>query len=110
MNPLSIQSHLNSLSGVGQLGRPELNLTQPPAGLGGVQGPNFGEVLAQEIGKVNERMVQADQAVSDLAMGKSEDVHGTIVAVQKAELEFKMLLEVRQKVLDAYQEVMRMQA
>jgi flagellar hook-basal body complex protein FliE len=98
MNPLSIQSHLNSLSGVGQLGRPELNLTQPPAGLGGVQGPNFGEVLAQEIGKVNERMVQADQAVSDLAMGKSEDVHG------------KMLLEVRQKVLDAYQEVMRMQA
>lgn len=111
INPLSLQGHLNSISGMGQLHSAELPIPRPAAEAAAAPGaPSFGDMLAGELGKLNETMLLSDQAVSDLATGQSQDVHGTIISVQKADLEFKMFLEVRQKVLDAYQEVMRMQA
>lgn len=104
MNNFPIQNHLRSLSGYGQLGAtPEIN---PAAD----SGPSFKDVLSESIAKVNTQMVDSDQAVEDLAMGRSGDVHQTLIGLQKADISFKMLLEVRSKVLKEYEDVMRMQA
>ena len=51
----------------------------------------------------------ANQSVQNFLSGDGEDLHSTVLAVQRANLEFDMLMQVRNKVVSAYQEVMRMQ-
>ena len=51
----------------------------------------------------------ANQSVQNFLSGDGEDLHSTVLAVQRADLEFDMLMQVRNKVVSAYQEVMRMQ-
>ncbi len=76
----------------------------------GAKKPEFESLAAQQIDKLNTEMLAADKAVSDLASGKSENIHGALIEMQKANLSFKMLVEVRNKALSAYEELMRMQA
>jgi flagellar hook-basal body complex protein FliE len=113
MDNLTIESHLRSLSGAGQLGQaPEIPIPQPP-GLDEtreVSEKSFKDMLAESIGKVNDLMNESDQAMQDLSAGRSADIHHTLIALQKADISFRMVLEVRNKVMNAYQEVMRMQA
>lgn len=114
MDNLSIQNHLRSLTNYGQLGgTAEITPLGPPLRPGQAEeagGPSFKDVLTESIGKVNNLMNESDQAIEDLAAGKSGNVHGTLIALQKADISFRMLLETRSKVMSAYQEVMRMQA
>lgn len=111
MNNLSIQNHLRNLSGVGQLGAtPEIRPVSAPGQTEAAQGPSFGKMLSESIEKVNGLMNESDQSIEDLATGKSANVHHTMIALQKADISFRMLLEVRSKVMKAYEEVMRMQA
>lgn len=68
-------------------------------------GPGFKEMLQQQIERVNELQGDANRAIEDLATGRRDDVEGVIMATQKADIAFKMLLQVRNKVMDAYDEV-----
>jgi flagellar hook-basal body complex protein FliE len=72
-------------------------------------GPNFGEVLKDAISTVNELQKQSDQEIQKLMTGESQDLHATLIAVQKADLSFQMMMQVRNKIIQAYQEIMRMQ-
>jgi len=67
--------------------------------------PSFSETLQQQIDQVNELQKDAKEAVEDLAAGRRDDVEGVILATQKADVAFRMLLQVRNKVMDAYDEV-----
>jgi len=69
----------------------------------------FGELLGKQIAQVNEKQLQAEQAVMDFATGKEQNVHRVIIAETEAELSFKMLAQVRNQLVDAYKEIMRMQ-
>jgi flagellar hook-basal body complex protein FliE len=69
----------------------------------------FGDMLQESIGKVNAMQVDADTAMQKLASGESKNLHETLLAVEKAEIAFKAMNQVRSKVLDAYKEIMRMQ-
>jgi flagellar hook-basal body complex protein FliE len=69
----------------------------------------FGEFLQDSIGKVNAMQNDADTAMQKLASGESKDLHETLLAVEKAEIAFKAMNQVRSKVIDAYKEIMRMQ-
>lgn len=69
----------------------------------------FGDFLAQSIGNVNEMQKSADVAVQELASGKSQNLHETLLAVEKADIAFKTMNQIRTKVIDAYKEIMRMQ-
>ena len=51
----------------------------------------------------------ANQAVLDLAMGRADDLHTVALAASKADISFRKILEVRNRMLEAYQEIMRMQ-
>ncbi len=51
----------------------------------------------------------ADQAVRDLAMGQTDNLHSVLLECAKADLSFRMVLEIRNRLTDAFQEIMRMQ-
>ncbi|MBF0312322.1 MAG: flagellar hook-basal body complex protein FliE [Oligoflexia bacterium] len=69
----------------------------------------FGRMLAESLSRVNELQQDANVAIEKLAVGESENLHETMLIVEQAEIAFKMMNQIRQKVLDAYKEVMRMQ-
>lgn len=69
----------------------------------------FKNVLQGAIDQVEQSRSDANQSVQNFLTGDGEDLHSTVLAVQRADLEFDMLMQVRNKVVSAYQEVMRMQ-
>lgn len=84
---------------------------QPPAGPGGpggagrADGPSFQQMLKRELDEVNQLQRDAEQAVNELSTGQRDDIEGVILATQKADTAFRMLLQVRNKMMDAYDEV-----
>ena len=72
-------------------------------------GSEFHSVLESAIGTVEDASNNAKQSVQNFLSGDGDDLHSTVLAVQRAGLEFDMLMGVRNKVVSAYQEIMRMQ-
>ena len=72
-------------------------------------GSEFHSMLESAIGTVENARDHANQSVQNFLSGDGEDLHSTVLAVQRADLEFDMLMQVRNKVVSAYQEIMRMQ-
>lgn len=74
-----------------------------------LQGKSFGEVLHDVLNNVNTLQKDAEQASLDLAAGRVDDVAQVAIATEKASIALQLTIQVRNKVLDAYQEIMRMQ-
>jgi flagellar hook-basal body complex protein FliE len=72
-------------------------------------GETFSQTLAESLGKVNDLQTDADTAIEGLVSGKSQNIHETMLAVGKADIAFRMTMQVRNKIVEAYQEVLRMQ-
>jgi flagellar hook-basal body complex protein FliE len=53
-------------------------------------------------------MVNADQAIDDLATGRNQDIHNTMISMQKAEISFELVMQIRNKLISAYDEIRRM--
>jgi len=68
----------------------------------------FSEFVKQSLADVNRQMLSADQAVDDLATGRNPDIHGTMIAMQKAEISFELVMQIRNKLVSAYDEIRRM--
>ena len=68
---------------------------------------SFGDVIERAVRHVNNAGIQADQSVKELLRGNA-GIHETMIALQKADIPFRLLLQVRNKVMDAYREIMRM--
>jgi len=69
----------------------------------------FHSVLENAIGQVEKSQAQANQTVNNFLTGGNEELHSVALASQRASLEFELFMQVRNKVVSAYQEVMRMQ-
>jgi flagellar hook-basal body complex protein FliE len=88
---------------------------RPPASIPAVtplapqSGKGFGSVLADAIGRVEQFQHNADTSIGKFLSGEDEEVHKVALATQQASLAFDLFLQVRNKVVSAYQEVMRMQ-
>ena len=80
-------------------------------GVGGAQesGKTFGEFLQDSLTKVNSLQQDANVAMEKLASGESQNLHETLLAVEKADIAFRTMNQVRTKVIDAYREIMKMQ-
>jgi flagellar hook-basal body complex protein FliE len=85
----------------GSLGGPS-QLAPRPAETGG---PSFKDVLMDSLKDVNKLQQEATTAIEDLNTGKRNDVEGVMLATQKADMAFKMLLSVRNKVQAAVEEI-----
>jgi flagellar hook-basal body complex protein FliE len=72
-------------------------------------GADFRQMLDGYLDQVNQLQSQADRAVADLAAGKTDNLHQVVAAVSEADLSFRLMMEIRNKLLDAYNEIMRMQ-
>lgn len=70
---------------------------------------DFSELLKNAIKDVNDAQLQADEAVKKVLSGETKDIHETMIALQKADVSLKLMLEVRNKLIEAYQEIMRTQ-
>lgn len=70
---------------------------------------NFADTLKDYVGKVDQEQAQAGSAIRDLVSGKSQDILPVVTAVAKADMSFKLLLGVRNKVIEAYKQTMNMQ-
>ena len=70
---------------------------------------SFGDMLTQSLAEVNGLQQEADKSIQRLVSGESKNLHETMLKVEKAQIAFKSMNQVRQKVIDAYKEVMRMQ-
>ena len=85
----------------------------PPAPTGtpatGTGEPGFGDVLRSAIDQVEDLHTNADQQVSSLLQGDRSDVHNVMIAVEKADVAFQLMMQVRNKIVNAYQEIEKMQ-
>lgn len=70
---------------------------------------NFASYLKQSIENVNELQLQSDVMTEKLARGENVDLHQVMISAQKASVSLQATMEIRNKVIEAYQEVMRMQ-
>ncbi|AFM01808.1 flagellar hook-basal body complex protein FliE [Desulfitobacterium dehalogenans ATCC 51507] len=105
VNPLMMNQTMHSIqenNPVGDKG------SQVPAGAGKV-GADFRQFLQEALHKVDNLQKEADVASLGLATGQIQDLHTAVLAIEKAGLSLSLTVEVRNRALDAYHEVMRMQ-
>jgi flagellar hook-basal body complex protein FliE len=74
-----------------------------------LEGRGFMDVLKDSMEKVNEHQAQADTAIKEMVSGRNKNIHETLLAIERADSSMKLMMQVRNKVLDAYREIMRMQ-
>lgn len=91
---------------------PRLTPIAPLAGAGTAEpasGAGFAEQLARALDQVNRLQLDADRQAELLATGELKDLHSVVLAAQKAELALQLTIQLRNKALEAYQEIIRMQ-
>lgn len=79
---------------------PSVQETRPAEG--------FGASLREALGNVNRLQAEADRAAENFSLGRTQDVASTLITIEKANLGFQLALQVRNKLLEAYQEILRM--
>lgn len=86
-----------------QMGGPSAQRSAQP--VSGPGGESFKDLLMQNLQKVNSLQNDANKAVEDLHSGKRDDLETVLMATQKADTAFRMLQQVRNKLMDAYSEL-----
>lgn len=72
--------------------------------------PSFGELLEEAIASVDRLQREGEAAQAAFARGEEADLHDVLLKVEEAEIAFKTMMEIRNKLVDAYREIMRMGA
>ncbi|MGC2129088.1 MAG: flagellar hook-basal body complex protein FliE [Candidatus Aquilonibacter sp.] len=78
-------------------------------GVAGAGGVSFKDTLSGMLTRVNDQMTDAEQKSTDYALGKSNDLEGTVKSVEEAGLAMQMTMSVRNKLMSAYTEISQMQ-
>src|SRR6266481_4844710 len=92
---------ISSIGAATPISAPQLDPSKKAAG--------FSAVFQDAMGKVGEFNDAASKSVENFLSGEGDDLHKTIMTTQRADLAMELFLQVRNKVVQAYQEVMRMQ-
>ncbi|MFH0945504.1 MAG: flagellar hook-basal body complex protein FliE [Planctomycetota bacterium] len=101
---MSVQGIGHALTGSEQIG---LKLpAQDSGGSGGSGG--FKAIFKELVNEANQTSVKSDELVNQMARGEPTDIHSVMLAMTEADLSFRMLVEVRNRLVDAYQEIQRM--
>ena len=90
---------------------PSIGNVSPAGQVGGAKpGSNlFSTVVDKVVGQANQHLQSANQSVDKLAKGETDDFQSVVMSMAKADLSFRFVMEIRNKLMDAYQEIMRMQ-
>jgi flagellar hook-basal body complex protein FliE len=110
MNPIGSVAPLN-IAGLARTGAdmplPKIGLPQATPGTTPTQG--FGQVLEGLVGTVESKTSAAQSLTRKVLLGDSDQLHQSVIAMQEASVAFTMMVEVRNKLVESYQELMRMQ-
>ena len=87
--------------GLPEIGKPQGAITKP-------EGTSFADSMKELFYSVNQRGQIADKKVIEVITGESDELHNAMIALEEANVSFQLMLEVRNKLLDAYQEINRM--
>jgi flagellar hook-basal body complex protein FliE len=79
-----------------------------PSAPSATSGVDFSSKLREALNEANETQVKAQQAADDYASGKQNDLHGTMITMTEADVSLRLVSNVRNRVIEAYREVMRM--
>lgn len=94
---ITLSSHLKGLSGP-KAGPAVQNL-----------GNKFAEALKDSLSEVNQAQLTADHAAEQIAAGETKNLHGAMIKLEEADISLRLMVQVRNKAVEAYQEIMRMQ-
>ena len=96
----------NTISGLPQIdwAKVQLDVRKPAT-----DRSDFFQTLEGAMGKVQEMQSGADLQVASVLQGDGQDLHSALVAVEKADLSFQMMMQVRNKIVQAYQTISQMQ-
>lgn len=97
---------MNNISGIGV---PYLPPESPGIKTGTETSPSFGDVLKSAIHTVDDLQGSATTQISNLLQGGGSDVHNVMIAVEKADVAFQLMMQVRNKIVSAYQDIEKMQ-
>jgi flagellar hook-basal body complex protein FliE len=81
----------------------------PPAAPGPSAVPDFGNVVGQGLSAVNQQLLSSEADMQKAAVGNDENLHHIMIRLEESRLSFQLLLQVRGRLLEAYQDVMKMQ-
>ena len=84
-------------------------LSKPKIGSAHAMGDKFAEALKGSVAEVNQAQVAADRAAEQMAVGETKNLHETMIKLEEADISLRLMVQVRNKALEAYQEIMRMQ-
>ena len=98
MNDFTINNNLLKPSGPSSVHQPQ-NQTGTAS---------FGQMLKGSLERVNQLQNAADSSIDNLANGSQTDIHQTMIAVEKADVSFELLMQIRNKLISAYDKIMRM--
>lgn len=85
------------------------HVTQAPLAKDTQGGKSFADTLTDAVGQVNEAQKTANKAAQKLAAGQTDNIPEVMISAEKADIALKLMVQVRNKVIDAYHEVMKMQ-
>lgn len=90
--------------------QPRIEFDRPlGAGPREVKQGSFADLLTDAVQSVDESIKTSERGVQDLIAGKTENVHDVMISMQRAQLSFQMMVEVRNRAIEAYHEISRMQ-
>ncbi|MBC7321278.1 flagellar hook-basal body complex protein FliE [bacterium] len=72
------------------------------------EGVRFSDFLKESLEKVNQLQIEANKAVINFSTGEDIDIHRVMIAIERANLSLSIVTEIRNRLLDAYHEIMRM--
>jgi flagellar hook-basal body complex protein FliE len=100
---------MSQIQGISSIGSAAVNVVSAGSTNGAAASDGFLDSLKTAIGKVNDVEIQASQAVDGLMTGQTQDLHRTMVALQQADVSFQLMMQIRNKLISAYEEIQRMQ-
>lgn len=86
------------------------NPDSPSVTSGSAEAPkSFADTLKAAVSNVNQMQQEADVKMQELAVGKTQNIHDVMLTTEKADIALRLMVQVRNKIIEAYQEVMKMQ-
>lgn len=99
MKDITLINHLNSLAGPGQT-----TFNKPRSG-----DEIFANALKDAVGKTNTAQLESDSAIEKLNTGDAKNLHEVMITMEKADISMRLLVAMRNKLLEAYKDIIRMQ-
>lgn len=86
-------------------------LQVPAPSIGGADsaGKSFADTLKDAVNTTNQLQKESDVKMQELATGKNHNIHEVMLSAEKADISLRLMVQVRNKIIEAYQEVMKMQ-